>query len=194
MDLSDAMSVFWTNMASSGDPNTWSGPRATHHKPTDLVAPPPPMPPAMCDPKQHQMCPSAPGSPPIPCPKCGKATCPCPPIPKPHHNRTLRPANHTFWWHYTGVDCDPGVEEGNCSNTTDCREKCTADPYCGGFNGKSGKSKSAVHRMKYSDCGASVSSSSETGMYLFFLRDTPMPPPPPPNINLPQNCSLFQQR
>ena len=46
------------------------------------------------------------------------------------HNRTLRPTNATHWWNYTDLDCDPGVEEGQCNGVEDCKTKCMADP-CG---------------------------------------------------------------
>jgi hypothetical protein len=74
--------------------------------------------------------------------------------------------------------------------------KCEADPYCGGFNGRTGKNaigEHSVHHMKYASCAASAMENYEEGMYLFVLRDRPQPPPPPPQIPFPVNCTLFEQ-
>ena len=104
------------------------------------------------------------------------------------HNRTLRPTNATHWWNYTDLDCDPGVEEGQCNGVEDCKTKCMADPYCGGFN--------SDHHLKYADCGSNLEKQGGSGMFLYWLRDRPMPgdgtrleleqmraPPPPPNYD-----------
>ena len=198
--LSSAMSQYWTNMASSGDPNTWSGPLAV---PPELVGGPSQglkPPPTFCNPKQHQFCPGG-----KPCPQCGGDKCPCP---AKHYNRTLRPTNDTYWWHYSGASCDGDVSEGNCTSVESCKMKCMADPFCGGFTrevkeggdgdgGGGGKPKPgqrhAAYQLKYADCEQNVEGAPTEGTILYFLRAVPMPPPPPPYLELPQNCSLYQQ-
>ena len=155
-----------------------------------------------CNPnlKPAQLCPGG-----KPCPQCGGDKCPCP---AKHYNRTLRPTNDTYWWHYSGASCDGDVSEGNCTSVESCKMKCMADPFCGGFTrevkeggdgdgGGGGKPKPgqrhAAYQLKYADCEQNVEGAPTEGTILYFLRAVPMLPPPPPYLELPQNCSLYQQ-
>eukprot|EP01052_Picozoa_sp_SAG31_P012874 SAG31_NODE_762_length_12275_cov_14.077119_9_plen_710_part_00 len=102
-------------------------------------------------------------------------------------NRTLRVTNRTYWWNFTGADCDPGVEEGDCDSSTPagvaaCKKKCLDDPYCGGFN--------SDNHLKYADCVENVQQSSS--ITLWVLKDAPQPaglsalvsaPPQPPDYD-----------
>eukprot|EP01048_Picozoa_sp_COSAG05_P018122 COSAG05_NODE_2592_length_2862_cov_1.937749_1_plen_771_part_00 len=173
-ELSDAMSVYWTNMASSGDPNTWAGPTAT---------PPTPAPATSADAhNRHRRGVSV-----------GSTTTLTPPSP-PGHNSSHRPANWTHWWHYQGYDCDSGIEEGTCDGSEhDCKAKCLADPKCGGYN--------SDKHLKKLDCRRNMQPFNHHGQpdptfELWLLQPTPMPPPPPPRppyVQLPEKCGLFSQ-
>jgi hypothetical protein len=186
-NLSDSMSTYWTNMASSGNPNTWSGPTAGPSLSTDAAA-------AgtwnedsvaqVVESPRRQLQPG-PHSPP--------------------NASAVRSPNATFWWHYPGIDCDPGVfEHGHCSSIEGCIKLCMEDKHCGGFLFEEGKKPQGggktpgapTHfKLKYADCFKNIAGGGSQDSMLFFLRDQPMPPPPPPQWNLPDgNCSMFQQR
>ena len=167
VNLSSTMSTYWTNMASSGDPNTWSGPTAA-----DLAA---------GDERGWRQLQPGPGPPPP--------------------NRTKRSKAETHWWDYPGIDCDTGVfEKGHCTSIPHCKAACMEDDYCGGFmmtklKKASGSDKAKEKfQLKYADCGTNIDGGGEENSVLFFLREFAQPPPPPPNFELPNNCSLFQQR
>lgn len=182
-NLSNSMSTYWTNMASSGDPNKWTG----------ATAGPPPSPLAQLGETQNEQL--------VPLEIARRQLQFGPHKP---NASAVRSPNAIFWWHFPGADCDTGVfEHGHCSNIESCTKLCVEDKHCGGFRFDrkkpqgGGKTPGAPtdFKLKYADCSQNLGGGGDQDSVLYFLREMPMPPPPPPQWNLPQgNCSLFQQR
>jgi hypothetical protein len=108
LSLADAMSTYWTNFASSGDPNRWSGPR---------LPPPPPLPRG----RRWLEAAAATKSPPPP-PRARR--------PSNWTHWWMLPNLDCD----SGIEegsCQGGSSRGGVAH---CKAKCLADPYCGGFN------------------------------------------------------------
>lgn len=176
-NLSESMATYWTNMASSGDPNTWQGKHASPSLDAETTK--------HLERRRLQNGP--------------------PPHSKPNAS-AIRSPNQTHWWHYPGLDCDVGVyEHGHCSSPATCSKVCLEDEHCGGFHFEEPKKPSGGgkkpgsptnFKLKYADCEQNMGGQGNPSSVLFFLRETAQPPPPPPQWNLPRNgnCSLFQQQ
>jgi len=102
---------------------------------------------------------------------------------------------------YGGIDCDTGVfEKGHCTSVEHCKAACMEDDYCGGFTMHKTKKPSGpgkttdTFKLKYADCGTNIAGGGDQSTVLFFLRENEQPPPPPPQVQLPMNCSLFEQQ
>jgi para-nitrobenzyl esterase len=169
--LSQVMSQFWTNMASSGDPNKWAGPKAPQWTPPTVASLP--------EKKSNRRALQPADRPPtwifwwhMEGATCGKSG------PK-------------------GKAC--GADKtGKEEQLKACKQACMADQTCGGFEQtKVNKGTHSVYEatLKGVDCAMEVVHTYDPSMELFLLRPKPQPKqvPQAPNVELPWNCSTFSR-
>ena len=184
--LSESMSQFWTNMASSGDPNTWKGPTAPQWKPPlDSL-------PSRRIPTRTQDDGSGDGG--------------------DQHRRALQPAGNrppdwVYWWHIEGATCEKGGprgkacgadETGKEQQITACEKTCKADETCGGFEQVyTSKGTHSIYEATLKDvnCIKEFAQTGNPSDELFLLRGMRQPKPVPqaPNVEFPWTCSTFSR-
>ena len=166
VDLSRAMSTYWTNMASSGDPNVWRGP----------VFPPPPPTPATetttgsgSTMQQHRSLQAI----------------------RPAADKFWWVLQRYDCDSQSPTSGTCGGGGGSSSPVKACEAACLADPSCGGFSVTERKGGGGhVAHLKSTQCYENKKMVGD-GHALFVLRPYPRPPPPP-RVALPhQNCSLY---
>ncbi len=191
VNLSVAMATYWTNMASSGDPNVWKGPRSAtgHHIPQQQQSQ-----------QQHSTWATTVrlGSP----PDLGPET---------------RPTNYSFWWQLGRYDCggtninddaagmECGIGTNGYEKETKCEEECKMDPHCGGVavqhfaSGGQGKGVKFRAFFRPANCSSTLlrlntkhnsHGNEAAASTLLLLRDYEMPHPPEVG-DLPPKCNLF---
>ena len=169
VSLSQTMSQFWTNMASSGDPNKWVGPTAPQWTPPTATA----------DSLRRSLQP-APGTRPASWVywwHISGATCEA--------------------GSQTGKACGASATERE-EQILACKKVCMADPSCGGFEqAYVSKGTHSQWESTLKDAGC-IKEFKETGVptnALFVLRGQKQPPavPQAPRVQLPWNCSTFSQ-
>lgn len=180
------MSQFWTNMASSGDPNTWSGPTAPQWKPP--LNSPPSQPTVLARTQDWN----------------GYGD--------DNHRRVLQPAGNrppswVYWWHIKGATCEKGGPKGKPCGADEtekeqqiraCEKTCKADESCGGFEQVyTSKGTHSVYEatLKDTNCIKEFAQTGNPSSELFLLRGMPQPKPVPqaPNVEFPWNCSTFSR-
>eukprot|EP01052_Picozoa_sp_SAG31_P003645 SAG31_NODE_143_length_22627_cov_14.541347_2_plen_599_part_00 len=174
--LSKTMSQAWTNMASSGDPNTWEGPTAPAWIPPDKTEEES----TKRRSTEHQ------GKPPVP--------------------SVRPPSWKFWWMikdedcelkEPSQKQCGAGKPTVQ-DQIADCKQTCMADNTCSGFSfAQENKGTHSVFtgKLKGLDCMSTKHRLDQQSTFeaLFQLRPYPQPPPeqPAPHAEFPRNCSVF---
>lgn len=184
MNLSVAMATYWTNMASSGDPNIWKGPRSTS-----------------IDRQQHATWKAIANS--HTPPNLGPEERPA--------NYTFWWQLTRYDCGGTDIDdnaanMECGIGSEGYEKEMQCEQECSSDPHCGGIavqrSGKGGKRNGKAFRTYFrpANCSSTLlrlepshsapSKPATETTTLLLLRDYEMPRPPEVG-ELPPKCNLF---